>query len=158
MQMRQLRKDLLVVAEAPGLAPTAGSKFRAMTNDGTLVTEHKLEKQECQPGSKREFVRSPNPNDLFFAYICDDQIGFYRFEMRDVKESKSKALVIAELWVTNLDKLGLAMPIKSATFTRSMSSKLKVIVATGEKVAVLAQKDGALESMSQFEDDGLAAN
>jgi len=40
------------------------------------------------------------------------------------------------MWVTSLIENGLVMPIKNVTFTRSMSNKLKVIVVSGEQVAV----------------------
>ena len=50
------------------------------------------------------------------------------------------------------------MPIVSITFTRSMSQKMKIIVASGEQVAVLGQKDGELESMTEIAEDGLPIN
>ena len=69
--------------------PVTGAQedvFEVYTNDGFKLFDHKLVQQSCPEGSEREFVRSTNANDLFFAYLCQSSdgknatLGFYRFE------------------------------------------------------------------------------
>ena len=66
-----------------------------------------------------------------------------------------KRMNIGEVWVLDLVAKGLEKPVRSVAFTRSMSSRLKVIVATENQFAVLNTKDGSIETLKDL-DEGLA--
>lgn len=140
---RSLRKEMFstinsAILVAPSSTSEEPAKFKVLTHEGTPLIEHTLENQECSSGSLREFIRSENANDSFFGYLCQSQdgknmtFGFYRFEAQDTEDKKLKTIAIRQLWLADLVETGLTGPIKSVAFTRSMSSKLKVAVATGE--------------------------
>lgn len=106
-------------------------------------------------------IKSVHPSDAVFGYLCEDPdgknttLGFYRFEARDVKGSHLKTIAISEQWVTNLEQMELSSPVLSLTFTRSMSGRLKVIVANEKFIAIINSRDGKLESTINLEDEGL---
>lgn len=54
--------NMMVIA--PSLTPTEAEKssgsFLMLDQDGNKVFDHALVKQDCKPGSKRTFIRSPN--------------------------------------------------------------------------------------------------
>ena len=112
-----------------------------------------MTKQVCKAGSKRSFIRSPNQNDMAFGYLCQgpadasSTLGLYRFEVKDNKEKKLKQIVLGEMWAINLAEKGLEGGVKSAILTRSMSQRLKFILATDAgKIAILSTKDGKVEN------------
>ena len=66
-----------------------------------------------------------------------------------------KRMAIGEVWSIDLVSKGLDKRVRSVTFVRSMSSRLKIVVATEAQVAVLAPKDGSVETLMVVE-EGLA--
>ena len=64
-----------------------------------------------------------------------------------------KRMAIGEVWSIDLNSKGLDKRVRSVTLVRSMSSRLKIVVATESQVAVLAPKDGSVETLKELEDD-----
>ena len=64
-----------------------------------------------------------------------------------------KRMAIGEVWSIDLISKGLDKRVRSVTFVRSMSSRLKIVVASESQVAVLAPKDGSIETLKELEDD-----
>ena len=62
-------------------------------------------------------------------------------------------MAIGEVWSIDLTSKGLDKRVRSVTLVRSMSSRLKIVVATESQVAVLAPKDGSIETFKELEDD-----
>ena len=124
-----------------------------LDQDGNTVFEHTIEKQACKPGSKRSFIRSPNQNDMAFGFSCQGpsgtSLGLYRFEVRDDAERKLKKISLAEMWAVDLAEAGLELNetgVQSIALTRSMSQRLKFVLSTHDKIAIISTKDGKIEN------------
>ena len=109
----------------------------------------------CEPGSKRELIKSTLPNDLAFGYLCQNSnsttLGLYRFEVKDDAETKLKAIVLTQVWVTDIAQADLAGEIQSVILTRSMSQRIKLILATSDRIAIVNAKEGKIEAQLEMD-------
>lgn len=156
----------MIVVAAPPKADSEGDSgyFHVLDQDGNFVFEHTITKQVCKPGSKRSFIRSYNYNDMAFGYLCQgpagSSLGLYKFEVQveEEGEKKVKRAGLAEVWAIDLVESGIEVnaseegSVQSAILTRSMSQRLKFILATHEKIAIISTKDGKVESQVAIED------
>lgn len=87
---RSLRQSMMTtvtntIVVAPEGKAGEHNVFIVLDQEGSFVFNFTLEKQSCEPGSRREFIRSNNFNDMVFGYLCQSQdtknttLGFYRF-------------------------------------------------------------------------------
>jgi len=161
---RSLRQSVVTtmvraVVVAPAPVHSDPATFRVYDQEGNYVFSYELQSQACAPGSRRQLIRSNNPNDLIFAYLCQSEdlknttLGQYRFEVEDDKETKLKKVVVAQNWVLDLGQAGIEGRIESAIFTRSMSARVKLVVATADRFAIVSSIAGAVERVESLEDD-----
>ena len=77
--------------------------------------------------------------------------------MREDKESNLKRISLGEMWAVDLIEAGLelneATGIQSTILTRSMSQRLKFILATHDKIAIMSTKDGKIENTVDFDEE-----
>ena len=128
--------------------------FNILDQDGKKLFDYTLEKQMCEPGSRREFIRSPNQNDMAFGYLCQGEggrnttLGLYRFTLEDEKDKKMKRIAITEMWSIDLEKAGVELGtegVRSAVLTRSVSVRPRFVIATTDKIVSVAVRDGKVE-------------
>ncbi len=81
---------------------------------------------------------------MLFGYLCQSKdlkkatLGLYQFSTADDSETKMKRIALQELWVVDLAEKGFTEPIASAILTRSMSQKLKFVIATSNQLSILS--------------------
>ena len=143
--------NAMVIAPTPSNT-TQGDYFQILDQDGSFLLNHTLASQNCADSSKRTLIRTNNLNDMLFGYLCQSKdlkkatLGLYQFNTADDSETKMKRIALQELWVVDLAEKGIKEPIASAIITRSMSSKLKFVIATSNQLSIVSQKDGRIES------------
>ena len=102
--MVTLVSSVMVIAPVP--VDSNPGVFKILDQDGKQLFDYTLESQMCEPGSKRELIKSTLPNDLAFGYLCQNSnsttLGLYRFEVKDDAETKLKAIVLSQVWVTDI--------------------------------------------------------
>lgn len=123
-----------------------------------------LDQQPCPASSRREFIRSPNPNDPLFGFLCQSEdgltstLGLYKFDARDDTTMKTRVVEMSSVWVVNLGDSQIELDqagVQSAIMTRSLSQRLKIILATSSKYVVIGTKDGSVEKQYDF-DEGVS--
>ena len=98
---------------------------------------------------------------MAFGFLCQGpagtSLGLYRFEVRDNAEKKLKRISLGEMWAVDLVEAGLELNettgVQNIILTRSMSQRLKFILATHDKIAIISTKDGKIENKVAFDDE-----
>lgn len=61
-------------------------------------------------------------------------------------------ITLGEVWVIDLPSAGIVGRIESVILTRSMSARLKFVVATADKFAILAITNGEVEKLETLDE------
>ena len=75
-------------------------------------------------------------------------LGFYKLEIKDEPETGLKRISVGEEWGINLQELGLKTTggVQSLILTRTKASKLKFVLATQDKIYVIATRGVQIDS------------
>lgn len=102
---------------------------------------------------------------MAFGLLCESgqnrqnsTLGFYKLEVRDDPKTGLKRISVSEEWSRNLQDLGVktseSAGVDSVILTRSKASKLKFVLATLDKIYVIATRGVQIDSQ---EDHSFAA-